>query len=171
LGSEDSPLSLAGVRRGARRDRSPGQHQLLANNRALPRVRLSSRPTTPRHPSAVRSIPLCSSYPVLHITPSHDRIAALQCRFAKLRPSPAVVEGSVAVRACLVGAVIVRRRIVDGRSRLDQAYPFVRSNYDRRCEIQWCRTDLRFIKSGSSILDQTIPVPYRFMSLLLQSEV
>jgi hypothetical protein len=78
-------------------------------------------------------------------------------------PVSSAVAGVACRRASLgLGIGSGDRRMTLGRSQLDRAYPFVQSNCVRRCEIQWCRAVLRFIKSRPSILDRTVPVPYRF---------
>jgi hypothetical protein len=46
---------------------------------------------------ALRRIPVCLSYPVLRITPSHDKIGAPGGRITQLRPSPAMVGGGTTI--------------------------------------------------------------------------
>jgi hypothetical protein len=88
LGGRDSSLFLSGVCGGIGRDRPLGRPQLLVDYRGEPRIRPSPRPSPTKRQFMVRSIPVCSSYPVLHITPSHDRIGAPRGRIAQLRLSP-----------------------------------------------------------------------------------
>jgi hypothetical protein len=98
LGGRDSTLFLLGVHGGIGRDRPLGRPQLLADDRDEPQIYPSPQPAPTKHPFAVRSILVCSSYPVLHLTPSHDRLGAPRGQIAQLRPSPAMVGGGAAVR-------------------------------------------------------------------------